>query len=87
MAIGVAVEVLWGERNEGKGGREKKKNGVVRVGVVSLEVGDVVEWLYCWKEAQRRNDGGRRVEKVFKLMNGIFSFILSFIHVQSIYRG
>ena len=29
--------------------------------------------------------GKRQV--VFKLMNGSFSFILSFVHVQSIYRG
>ena len=43
FSMGVAVEVLWGRRNKGKGGREKKKNGAVRVGVVSLEVGGVVE--------------------------------------------
>ena len=61
FSMGVAVEVLWGRRNKGKGGREKKKNGAVRVGVVSLEVGGVVEWLCSWKKgASRRNDSRER---------------------------
>lgn len=52
FSMGVALEGLWGGRK-----KWKRKKGSVVYGVW------VMEWLCCWKGAQRRNDGGKKKVK------------------------